>query len=73
MIENGFPSTEISSITKIIDLVLTHSYFEFSDESYIQAHGTAIGTKMAPPYANIFMWNFEKYLLDNCTDKPFLY
>ena len=32
-----------------------------------------MGTKMAPTYANIFMWNFEKYLLDNCTDKPFLY
>ena len=28
---------------------------------------------MAPIYANIFMWNFEKYLPDNCTDKPFLY
>ena len=28
---------------------------------------------MAPTYANVFMWNFEKYLLDNCTDKPFLY
>ena len=29
--------------------------------------------KMASTYANIFMWNFEKYLLDNCTDKPFQY
>ena len=28
---------------------------------------------MAPTYANIFMWKFEKYLLDNCTDRPFLY
>ena len=32
-----------------------------------------MGKKMAPTYANIFMWNIEKYLLDNCTDKPFLY
>ena len=28
---------------------------------------------MAPTYANIFMWNFERYLLDNCADKSFLY
>ena len=28
---------------------------------------------MAPTYANIFMWNLDKYLLDNCTNKPFLY
>ena len=28
---------------------------------------------MAPTYANICLRNFEKCLLDNCTDKPFLY
>ena len=28
---------------------------------------------MAPTHANIFMLNFEKRLLDNCTDKPFIY
>ena len=64
---------EISNITKIIDFILTHNYFEFNDESYIQTHGTAMGEKMAHTYANIFMWNCKKYLLDNCTDKPFLY
>ena len=40
MIENGFPSMEISNTTKII-----HNYFEFYHESYIQAHGTAIEKK----------------------------
>ena len=54
-IENGFTSIEISNITKIIDFILTHNYFEFNDKSYIQTHGTAMGTKMAPTYANIFM------------------
>ena len=39
----------------------------------IQTHGTAMGTKMAPTYENISMWNFEKYMLDNSTVKPFLY
>ena len=73
MIENGFTSMEIRNITKIIDFILTHNYFEFNDKSYIQTHGTAMGTKMDPTYANIFMCNFEKYLLDNCTDKPFPY
>ena len=29
--------------------------------------------KMATTYANIFMSNLERCLLDNCTDKPFLY
>ena len=29
--------------------------------------------KMASKFANIFMWNFERHLLDNCAYKPFLY
>ena len=33
MMENSFPSIEISNITKIIDFILTHNYFEFNDES----------------------------------------
>ena len=33
MIENGLSSMEISYITKIIDLILTHNYFEFNDKS----------------------------------------
>ena len=64
---------EISNIKKIINFILTHNYFELNDKSYIKTHGTAMETKIAPTNAYIFMWNFEKYLLDNCTDKLFLY
>ena len=64
---------EISNITQIIDFTSTLKYFEFCDEPIIQTHGKANGKYMAPTYANMFMWNFEKYLLDNCTDKSFLY
>ena len=73
MIENCFSSMEVSNITKIIDFILTHNYCELNDDSYIQTDGTAMGKKMVPIYANIFMWNFEKYFLDNCTGNPFLY
>ena len=55
MIENGFPSMEISNITNTLDFALAHNYFEISDETYIQTHETAKGKKMAPTYANIFM------------------
>ena len=44
MTENGFTSMEISDITKIIDFILIHNYFDFNDKSYIQTHGTAMGT-----------------------------
>ena len=45
MIENGIPSMEITNVTQIIHFILTHNCFEFNDESYIQAHETAMGTK----------------------------
>ena len=38
LIEHGFPSMKISNIAKIADYILTHKYFEFNDESYIQTH-----------------------------------
>ena len=73
MIENGFPYTEISSITKILDFISTHNYIEFNVTSNVLTHGTAMGGKIALTYASIFTWNCEKYLLNYCTDKHFLY
>ncbi|KAJ8032678.1 hypothetical protein HOLleu_26268 [Holothuria leucospilota] len=42
--------------------VLNNNVFEFNEEFYLQTSGTAIGTKMAPSYANIFMSIFEDHL-----------
>ena len=38
--------------------------FEFDGKHFIQRRGTAIGTRMAPVYANIFMYDLESQLLD---------
>ena len=35
--------------------------FEFENNHYLQLHGTVMGTKMAPAYANLFMGDPEKY------------
>ena len=34
-------------------MILTMNTFEFNAEFYAQKHGTAMGTKMAPAYANL--------------------
>ena len=39
----------------LASLVLKNSYFEFDQKYYLQKQGTAIGTKMAPSYAILFM------------------
>jgi hypothetical protein len=33
----------------------------FTGDHYLQVSGTAMGTKMAPSYANIFMGKLERY------------
>jgi hypothetical protein len=51
-------------------LVLTNNIFEFNGKKYRQKQGTAIGTKMAPPYAILFMAALEESFLQECIDKP---
>ena len=65
-----------SKATTILDfskLVLTSNYFKFLGQSYLQKSGTAMGTKMAPSYANIFMGQFEKKMLASFPHKPLVY
>ena len=54
------PPPEI--IGELIDIVLQNNVFEFNDKAYLQIQDTAMGTKMAPAYANIFMGSLEPIL-----------
>ena len=44
--------------------------FTFNDSHYLQIHGTAMGTKMAPSFANLFLGLFEKNALRNAPFQP---
>ena len=48
--------------------ILKENYFTFNDQLYLQKHGTAMGTKMAPSFANIFMGTLEESLLSSAPD-----
>ncbi len=48
-----------SSLAHLLKLVLGTNNFEFNSIHYTQISGTAMGTKLAPSYANIFMAKFE--------------
>ena len=54
-------------------MILTMNNFVFNGEHFIQQHGTAMGTRMAPAFANLFMGEFEKKALEGYVDKPFLW
>ncbi|XP_060071249.1 uncharacterized protein LOC132551153 [Ylistrum balloti] len=55
------PSTWI--LLRMIALILTNNCFRFNTDYYLQKLGTAMGTKMAPNYAIIFMDYIEKKFL----------
>ena len=51
------------SLKELLAQVLTYNNFRFNERHYLQVGGTAMGTKLAPSYANIFMSEFEdKYV-----------
>ena len=61
------------TICDLIDIILRNNNFEFNEQFYLQKHGTAMGTRMAPPYANLFMGAFEENALHNAPHKPLVW
>ena len=61
------PTDDIVNLTS---LILKKNNFTFNGLHHLQKHGTAMGTRMAPSYANIFMGRLEHNLLQQVADKP---
>ena len=61
-------STDV--ICSLISFTLMHNNFVFDDHGYLQTSGTAMGTKMAPCFANLFMASFEQTFIDNSPLTP---
>ncbi|GFR88440.1 hypothetical protein ElyMa_002517700 [Elysia marginata] len=70
--ERGAESSS-SFLCRLIHLILSLYFFTFSDNTYLQVHGTAMSTCMAPTYANIFMGAIETGLLYAFPDKPLVW
>ena len=51
------PTSKVPSgfITRLLQIILEYSVFEFNEKTYQQQFGTTMCTKLAPPYANVFM------------------
>ena len=56
------PNPEV--LGELMNLVLKNNVFEFNEQFYLQIQGTAMGTKMAPAYANLFMGKLEEHLIN---------
>ena len=60
------PSTSV--LVRLAELVLTLNNFSFDGEHYQQISGVAMGTKMGPNYANLFVGFVEKQIFEQYTD-----
>ncbi|XP_071160966.1 uncharacterized protein [Mytilus edulis] len=62
------PPTEC--LIQLLTLVLQCNNFTFNGEHFLQVNGTAMGTKMASSYANIFMGKLEQRILNSSLYQP---
>ena len=57
-------------LKRALELILQENSFQFTGKDYLQTHGTAMGTKMAVSFANIFMGKAESQILSRSALKP---
>ena len=48
----------------MLRLILKENSFHFNGKNFLQTHGTAMGTKMAVSFANIFMAAVETEIIE---------
>ena len=65
------PPAEV--LRHLLEMVLKLNTFEFNDKHYLQKFGTAMGSKLAPAYANVFMGKLEDSILTDSPLKPIYY
>ena len=69
----GMPPHQVSLVVDLLALVLDHNFLDFNKQVYHQVSGTAMGSQMAPCYANIFMYCLEENWLRKHKHKILLY
>ena len=57
-------------LREMLRLILKENSFQFNGKHYLQTHGTAMGTKTAVSFANIFMAHIETTILSRTVFKP---
>ena len=64
------PPIPTALLKEMLGLILKENSFQFNGRNYLQTHGTAMGTKMAVAFANIFMSAVETAILSQSSTKP---
>jgi hypothetical protein len=60
---------DINFICDLLQYLLTHNYFTYNDITKLQTNGTAIGSPLATPYANIYVFYIIKLAIQSLITK----
>lgn len=60
-------------VRSLLNGILKHNVFEFNSRMFRQTRGTAMGTKVAPAYANLFLDSIETEFLAKQPVKPLVW
>lgn len=60
-------------LNTLLSFVLNYNCFNFGDLFFLQVHGIAMGTRLAPNYANLFMSDFESKHVFTQSPQPVYY
>ena len=67
------PPIPTQLLKRALRLILQENSFQFNAKHYLQTHGTAMGTKMAVAFSNIFMNKVEMEILSQSLFKPLVW
>ena len=67
------PPIPTQLLKRALRLILQENSFQFNGKDYLQTHGTAMGTKMAVAFSNIFMNKVETEILSQSLFKPLVW
>nr|XP_058943701.1 uncharacterized protein LOC131771856 [Pocillopora verrucosa] len=67
---NNSPPIPSHYLKQMLGLILKENSFQFNGVNYLQCFGTAMGTRMAVAFANLFMAEIETKLLHQSSIKP---
>ena len=59
-------------LREMLRLILQENSFQFNGKDFLQTYGSAMGTKTAVPFANIFMAKIETAIIDQHSTRPLL-
>ena len=60
-------------MTELAEVVLKNNMFEFDEKTFKQKRGNPIGKRFAPPYAILFIADFEEKMLQSFEKKPVIW